>query len=721
MQAAPRDDPDDIDRVSALLAQVLEAPLASQPDVLAALCAEHQDCALALQQAYESLQRLDLVQVAQSKDEGGPGTVLGGLPRTLGPFRLLEFLGAGGMGAVYRAEDEELKRPVALKLVRSELLASPRTRSRFQRESAALARLDHPGLCTAYRAGSTDGQPWIAMRLVRGTTLAQGIEARRAGQSRQGSGVATMRRSSHTRRDLRHTLLLFEKIARALATAHAVGVVHRDIKPGNIVLTSEDEPVVIDFGLVHLEDSDSHLTMSGDHIGTPAYMAPEQVDAAGRDVAPTTDIYALGVTLFEALTLESPYQARSREELYHCILRGKRRRLRQVLRSLPADLEMVLEKALDLEPARRYASMVEFADDLRRYLAHEPLMAGPPSGWYRLRKLVRRNPGQVMAGSAVFVTAVVGAVVALQFALGEQAKVREFDLLSGVVLYDNAIAAEKELYPPWPHKIAAMEHWLQDDAGRVLAMKEDIERTVRDLEARALPQTEAERDADRRSHPKLAALDLLTKRVTSLRYAQAIREGKAQLVLPVLTAEQQALGFDALFVMAWPRVDPGQADRTIWGEEPLGLALARAAAAKAHGTDAEYKVLDLLAWALLANGQDAEAKARSEEALGNAPDIEQEAYLGHQRNLDAEVAQAATILSTAEKERDDLATVLNERHTFRFELESQRFLHYTLAELLAKIGSLASKQVREVDMRVAWARQIQGLSLAHPKARPTTS
>src|SRR6185369_1119373 len=127
-------------------------------------------CAAALRQGYGSLQDLDLLRIGQpSSIASEPAPIAGGLPRMLGPFRLLECLGAGGMGAVYRAEDEELKRLVALKLVRSELLVSARTRNRFQREAAALARLDHPGLCTVYRAGSTDGQPWIAMRLVRGT------------------------------------------------------------------------------------------------------------------------------------------------------------------------------------------------------------------------------------------------------------------------------------------------------------------------------------------------------------------------------------------------------------------------------------------------------------------------------------------------------------------------------------------------------------------------
>ena len=386
LEASPSEDP--VDRVSALLEQLLEADGDHQPIRLEELCALHPECAASLRQGYACLREFELLQVGDGAAGDSAAPPATALPRALGPFRLLEFLGAGGMGTVYRAEDTELKRDVALKLVRGELLASTRTRLRFQRESEALARLDHPGLCTVYRAGSTDGQPWIAMRLVRGTSLAEQIEAR----AKANAGNGGRRSSSHSRDELHGVLLTFEKIARALATAHAAGVVHRDIKPANIVLTAGDEPVVIDFGLVHLEDSGSHLTLSGDHIGTPAYMAPEQVEAAGHEPGPATDVYALGVTLFEVLTSTLPFTASSRESLFHAIVRGERRRLRQVGRGLPADLEIVLEKALDVEPARRYASMVEFADDLRRVRLHEPPAARRIGPILRLRRWCQRNP-----------------------------------------------------------------------------------------------------------------------------------------------------------------------------------------------------------------------------------------------------------------------------------------------------------------------------------------
>jgi len=286
-------------------------------------------------------------------------------------------------------------------------------------------------------------------------------------------------------------------------------------------------------------------------------------------------------------------------------------------------------------------------------LDHEPLVAGPPSAGYRLKKLVRRYRGQVLAGTAVLGTAIVGAVVAVDYAItadanatlaktnerraNEQAaealrekgradskateldgKVREFDQLAGVVMYDRAIANEKDLYPAWPTKIEAMENWLRDDAGKLLAMQGEIERTVRDLEARALPATAAEQERDRRTHGRFAEFEVLGKRIESLRYAQAIRDGKSQLVVPPLTAEHQALDGEALNTLAWDRVAPKAEERKVYGEEALGLACARLAVSKAVAVD-EHQLLDTLAWALLANGRDTEAKAQSAAALAKAP------------------------------------------------------------------------------------------------------
>jgi formylglycine-generating enzyme required for sulfatase activity len=175
-----------------------------------------------------------------------------------------------------------------------------------------------------------------------------------------------------------------------------------------------------------------------------------------------------------------------------------------------------------------------------------------------------------------------------------------------------------------------------------------------------------------------------------------------------------------LNTLVWARVALRPEERTVWGEEALALALAQAAAAAAgYGTDDEYQYLDTMAWALLANGQDAEAKAKSAEALGKAPDNEQEAYRGYQGDLETAITQAAEIMAAAEKRLAELTTAVGRRRTFRFELESQRFLHDALAELLGKLDLLERTQKAGVEQRLSWAKQVQALSLHHPNARHT--
>jgi serine/threonine protein kinase/WD40 repeat protein len=485
-QAPKRPPPELLDRVASLLEEVLAADSAHQTARLDELCASHPECAQTLRIGFGSLQNLDLLQVGQGDSTGPTATAATDLPRTLGPFRLLELLGAGGMGAVYRAEDLELKRQVALKLVRGELLASSRTRSRFQRESEALARLDHPGLCTVYRAGTTDGQPWIAMRLVRGTTLASLLEQRLAARRSSGAKARDSQRgTTSTREELQATLRLFEKVARALGAAHAAGIVHRDIKPGNLVLTEGDEPVVIDFGLVHFEDSQSHMTLSGDQIGTPAYMAPEQVVPAGREPGPRTDVYALGVTLFEALTQQSPYPAHGREELFHCIVRGERLRLRQVRRDLPIDVELVLEKALDVDPARRYASMAEFADDLRRLIQHEPPLARRIGPLLRLRRWCQRNP---VAATALSLLSL-GLGTALVLERGRRAAERH----SWAMAYGNLAGKLTDEHPEHAVDLALLGRAHAPDAPESLGMLLSALQAVQPHEVWPLPWERARR------------------------------------------------------------------------------------------------------------------------------------------------------------------------------------------------------------------------------------
>ncbi|MHC4141624.1 MAG: serine/threonine-protein kinase, partial [Planctomycetota bacterium] len=227
-------------------------------------------------------------------------------PDRLGPYRIDREIGRGGQSVVYLAEDTRLGRRVALKILSGGPVPDARTVRRFTREAETAARLDHPAICTVHEAGVERGVRYIAMRYVEGRTLAAKIAA-----ARQADGDPP---------DPMEAVAVLEQVARAVHAAHEAGVIHRDIKPGNIMVTPEGEPVVLDFGLARDERGSLSLTLSGSVFGTPAYLAPEQIETRVGSVDRTTDVYALGATLFELLTLHAPYEAPTRQRLYRAVL-----------------------------------------------------------------------------------------------------------------------------------------------------------------------------------------------------------------------------------------------------------------------------------------------------------------------------------------------------------------------------------------------------------------
>ncbi|MBK8979577.1 MAG: serine/threonine protein kinase [Planctomycetes bacterium] len=384
------------DEVEELLAPVVELPTADeQLAALDGLCASRPELAATLHARFELWQRL------ATSSALGEST-----PVRFGDYELLHPLGSGGMGVVWLARQSKggVERIVALKMIRQRGLFSAEARERFRREAQAALRVDHPALCPVYDVGEVEGTPFLAMRNVPGRTLADHLaEARHAGTplelpARPSSGETST--ATHTptgrigsRRRLETILRYIEAVARALHVAHEAGLVHRDIKPGNLMVTPEGDPVVLDFGLVRdASEAESSLTLTGQPIGTPSYMAPEQIEPRGRRIDRSTDIHALGATLFECLTLAPPFHAETRDALYLKVLHEPAPRLRRIDRTAPRDLEVVLETALRKEPERRYATALDFAEDLRRLRELQPILARPTGPLLRAGLWARRNP-----------------------------------------------------------------------------------------------------------------------------------------------------------------------------------------------------------------------------------------------------------------------------------------------------------------------------------------
>ena len=290
---------------------------------------------------------------------------------SFGPYRIEREIGRGAQGTVYAAEDTRLARRVALKILNPGRRDVGEFYLRFLREAEGAGRLSHPNICAVFEAGVEHGRPFIAMQFVEGATLSVRI----------AEGPST------TRSDRSDRVVLIEKVARAIHHAHEHGLVHRDIKPGNIMVTPGGEPVVCDFGLAHLDDDDgTQLTRAGDVRGTPAYMAPEQITGSGTPDA-RTDVHALGVVLYEYLSGSRPYVGATWALLVSNIIAATPQRPA----GIKGPLWIILQTALAHDPARRYATALDLAEDLLCFREHRPIHARRPSPVTRLARLVRRN------------------------------------------------------------------------------------------------------------------------------------------------------------------------------------------------------------------------------------------------------------------------------------------------------------------------------------------
>ncbi|MGD9853800.1 MAG: protein kinase [Planctomycetaceae bacterium] len=312
------------------------------------------------------------------------------LPRTFGNYELLEEVARGGMGVVYRARQVRLNRTVALKTIRSADSASPEEVERFLIEAQAAASLQHPHIVAIHEIGECEGRHYFSMDFVEGTSLAERI---------RDHPLPPRQAAQYVR-----------QAAAAIQYAHMRGVVHRDIKPSNILIDPFDQPRITDFGLAKRLDADSELTGTGAVLGTASYMPPEQASGNPRLIAPACDVYALGATLYALLTGGPPFRAETTIETLIQVLHAECVQPRLLNPGVPVDLETICLKCLEKEPTRRYASAQALAEDLQRFLDHQPIHARPASRTQRTWRWCRRNPA-VAALSASLATALAAGIV----------------------------------------------------------------------------------------------------------------------------------------------------------------------------------------------------------------------------------------------------------------------------------------------------------------------
>jgi len=434
-------------RLERVLADYLHAVESGTAPERAGMLAQHPDLAGDLKSFFANRDAMERMAEPMRRQLPGPETIgpaeaaetgVGATVRYFGDYELLEEIARGGMGVVYKARQVSLGRVVAVKMILAGQLASAADVARFRAEATAAGNLDHPNIVPIYEISEHDGQHYFSMKLVEGGSLAKRV-ARSEGR---GASKEEQKQAAH----------LLAVVARAVHHAHQRGILHRDLKPGNILIDAQGHPHVTDFGLARRVEGDSRLTQSGAIVGTPSYMSPEQARSE-KVLSTAVDVYSLGAIFYELLTGRPPFRAEAPLDVVLKVLQHEPEAPHVLVSEIDRDLETICLKCLEKEPQKRYESAQALAEDLERWLRGEPIQARRSGLRERLMKWARRRP----ALAALLVISVLSALA----------------LLGGGVWYSARLqasleASRRHVYAA--HMSEALDAWQHEDLPRIMEL-----------------------------------------------------------------------------------------------------------------------------------------------------------------------------------------------------------------------------------------------------------